>query len=240
MTPDRHPGVSVSPTEALTVVDSAIRTACPTPRWLAGEVEQVSGLGPHIYLTLADEKTHIRVAAIGLDAQRVKGRLARTGVVLERGAAVRVYGHLRLHPAKGLVELRAIDIDTAVAVGAAELERRRVLEMIRRLGLGERQRAMGTPIAPRRVGVITPAGHRWADFEARLQMTPWAWDLRVLIAPREGPHAPESIARAVREHSSQVDELVVTRGGGAGVTAAYTPGWWRPPSARRPAPLSWP
>jgi exodeoxyribonuclease VII large subunit len=224
MTPDRHPGVSVSPTEALTVVDSAIRAACPTPLWLAGEIGQVSRPGPHIYLTLADEKTQIRVAAVGLDAQRVKGRLARAGVVLERGAAVRVYGHLRLHPAKGLVELRAVDIDTAVAVGAAEGERGGVLEVIRRVGLGERQRAMGTPIAPRRVGVIAPAGQGWADFEARLRMSPWAWDLRVLIAPSEGPHAPESIARAVREHSSQVDGVVVTRGGGAGVTTAYDTG----------------
>ena len=39
---------------------------------------------------------------------------------------------------------------------------------------------MGTPVAPLKVGVVTPGGQGWDDFEARLAMTPWAWDLRVL------------------------------------------------------------
>jgi len=69
--------------------------------------------------------------------------------------------------------------------------------------------------------VVTPLGQGWEDFEARLAMTPWAWDIRVLTPLSEGQGAPEVIARAIRAHSLGVDLLVVTRGGGSGVTAAY-------------------
>jgi hypothetical protein len=69
--------------------------------------------------------------------------------------------------------------------------------------------------------VVTPLGQGWEDFEARLDMTPWAWDIRVLITLSEGQGAPEVIARSIRVHSPGVDLMVVTRGGGSGVTAAY-------------------
>ena len=225
MVDDQQAGRTLSPSEALVAVDVAVRAACPHPVWLSGEVDQVNTSGRHLYMTLTDERTQIRAAAIGLDAQRVRGRLAIAGVVLERGAAVAVFGHLRVYQPRGLVELRIIDINAAVvAVGEAELERRRVLEVIGSLGLAERQRAMGTPVAPLRVGVVTPGGQGWDDFEARLAMTPWAWDVRVLITPSEGPTAPESIARAIRNHSPHVDLMVVTRGGGLGATTAYDTG----------------
>jgi exodeoxyribonuclease VII large subunit len=218
---ERQCARSLNSSAALAAADAAVRAAWPYPIWLSGEVDQVSTSGRHVYMTLSDERAQIRVAAIGLDAQRVRGRLARAGMALERGTAVRVYGHLQVYQARGLVELRAIDIDAAGTVGAAELERRRVLETIASLGLAEIQPAMPTPVAPLRVAVVTPLGQGWEDFEARLAMTPWAWDIRVLITVSEGQGAPEVIARAIRSHSPDVDLLVVTRGGGSGVTAAY-------------------
>ena len=224
MTDDQQAARSLGPTEALATIDEAVRASCPNPVWLSGEVDQVNTSGSHLYLTLTDEQTQIRAAAIGLDAQRVRGRLSRAGVELERGAAVTVFGHLRVYQPRGVLELRIIDINAAVAVGEAELERRRTLEVIGRLGLAERQRAMGTPVAPLRVGVVTPGGQGWEDFEVRLAMTPWAWDLRLLITPSEGPTAAESIARAIRTYSPHVDLMVVTRGGGAGATTAYDSG----------------
>src|ERR1700722_16208644 len=224
MVDDQLVARTLRPSEALAAVDVAVLAACPHPVWLSGEVDQVNTSRRHLYMTLTDERTQIRAAAIGLDAQRVRGRLVRAGVVLERGAAVAVFGHPRVYQPRGLVELRIIDINAAVAVGEAELERRRVLEVIGSLGLAERQRSMGTPIAPLRVGIVTPGGQGWDDFEARLAMTPWAWDLRVLITPSEGAAAPESIARAIRSHSPHVDLMVVTRGGGLGVTTAYDTG----------------
>lgn len=221
MIDDQQAAFTLGPTEALAAIDVAVRAACPNPVWLSGEVDQVNTSGSHVYLTLTDEQTQIRAAAIGLDAQRVRGRLARAGVALERGAAVTVFGHLRVYQPRGVLELRIIDINAAGAVGEAEMERRRTLEVIGRLGLAERQRAMGTPVAPLRVGVVTPGGQGWEDFEVRLAMTPWAWDLRVLVTPSEGPTASESIARAIRTYSPHVDLMVVTRGGGAGATTAY-------------------
>ena len=82
---------------------------------------------------------------------------------------------------------------------------------------------MGTPLAPLRVAVISPAGQGLEDFRARLDMTAWAWDVRVLVTPSEGSDAGERLARAVRAAGSSpdVDVVVVTRGGGSASRDAY-------------------
>ncbi len=221
MNVDRQTAVAVRPMQLLASIEAAVAGTWPQPVWLTGEIEQVNTTGRHVHLTLIDEHSRLRVVAIGLDAQRVKGRLTRAGLALERGASIRVYGKVHIYPSRGDLELRAIDIDTAVGVGNAEAQRRRTLEVIARLGLAERQRGLPTPVAPLRVGVVTPGGQGLDDFETRLRMTPWAWDLRVLLTPSEGPRAWESVSRAIRALSGQVDVIVVTRGGGAGVTTAY-------------------
>ena len=163
------------------------------------------------------------VTALGIDARRIRGRLAGCGLALERGMRVEVYGHLRVWAGTGSAELRAIDIDTRVGVGRAEQDRRRAITVIRRAGLSERQARMGTPLAPLRVAVISPAGQGLEDFRARLDMTAWAWDVRVLVTPSEGADAGERLARAVRAAGSSpdVDVVVVTRGGGSASLDAY-------------------
>ena len=229
----------VSPGEALARWDEMTRRAFPQPMWVAGEVVQVRGSGSHLYLTLGDEASpagsngsagpagmtvaRMTVAALGIDARRIRGRLAGCGLALERGMRVEVYGHLRVWAGTGAAELRAIDIDTRVGVGRAEQDRRRAITVIRRAGLSERQARMGTPLAPLRVAVISPAGQGLEDFRARLDMTAWAWDVRVLVTPSEGADAGERLARAVRAAGSSpdVDVVVVTRGGGSASLDAY-------------------
>jgi exodeoxyribonuclease VII large subunit len=221
MSADCQSVLQVRPVELLASIEEAVVAAWPDPVWLAGEIDQVNATGRHVHLTLIDAGSHLRVVAMGLDAQRIKGRRARAGLVLERGASIRVYGKVHIYPRRGNVELRAIDIDTAMGVGDAETQRRRTLEVIHKLGLADRQRSLATPVAPLRVGIVTPGGQGWEDFVARMRMTPWAWDLRVLFSPSEGPRAAESVGRAVRTLSAQVDVVVITRGGGSSATAAY-------------------
>jgi exodeoxyribonuclease VII large subunit len=221
MTADRETALPVRPVQLLASIEEAVVAAWPHPVWLTGEVDRVNTSGRNVHLTLIDENSHLRVVAIGLDAQRVKGRLAQAGVVLERGASIRVYGKVHIYPLRGDVELRAIDIDTAIGVGEAETHRRRTVEVVHKLGLADRQRNLPTPVAPLRIGIVTPGGQGWEDFAARMRMTPWAWDLRVLFTPSEGLRAAESVGRAVRTLSAELDVVVITRGGGSGVTAAY-------------------
>jgi exodeoxyribonuclease VII large subunit len=221
MTADLETALPIRPVQLLASMEETVVAAWPHPVWLTGEVDQVNTSGRSVHLTLIDENSHLRVVAIGLDAQRVKGRLARAGVVLERGASIRVYGKVHICALRGDVELRAIDIDTAIGVGEAETHRRRTLEVIHKLRLADRQRNLPTPLAPLRIGIVTPGGQGWEDFAARMRMTPWALDLRVLFTSSEGLRAAESVGRAVRTLSAQVDVVVITRGGGSGVTAAY-------------------
>jgi exodeoxyribonuclease VII large subunit len=53
-----------------------------------------------------------------------------------------------------------------------------------------------------------------------LKGIPWAWRVQIVTVASEGPNAPSQIARAVTALGG-VDLVVVTRGGGSGVTAAY-------------------
>lgn len=118
------------------------------------------------------------------------------------------------------MQLRVFEVDPAVSVGAAVLARREVWTRLAAAGLLELQRALRPALCPVRVGVVAPAGQGLEDFVSVLERTPWEWQLRVLAVASEGPAAPAEIAHAVASLTS-VDLVVVTRGGGSGVTAAY-------------------
>jgi len=210
-----------TPSEALARTAAVVEAELRDPIWLVGEVESVSSTGRHLYLTLRDAKAQIRVAALGLDAQRIRGRLQRDRATMERGTSVRLFGTLQLYPVRGQVELRATDVDTALSVGSAELDRRSLLKTIRDGGLAVHQQSLSLPPVPLRVAIITPDGLGWRDIEARLATSPWDWRIRHVVAPSEVPRAPALIARSLFEYSPLVDLVVLARGGGSGATAAY-------------------
>jgi exodeoxyribonuclease VII large subunit len=223
--PRRSPVPSAEATlgvaQALAVAATGVRIVAPGPLWIQGEVEGfVQSRAGHWYWSLTGDGARLSVCCLGRDATAVAATLAQAQVKLGDGLTVRVHGSLGVYSPRGQVQLRVFAIDPAVSVGAAVLARRQVRARLAAAGLLELQRALRPVHCPLRVGVVAPAGQGLEDFMRVLERTPWAWQLRVLTVATEGPAAPAEIARAV-EALGRADVVVVTRGGGAGVTAAY-------------------
>jgi exodeoxyribonuclease VII large subunit len=206
---------------ALALATEGVRRFAPGPLWVQGEVMGlVASRAGHWYWSLAGDGVRLSACALRREATALAATLARAQVKLADGLTVRVRGTLDVYPARGQVQLRVFGIDPAVSIGAAVLARRDVRNRLSAEGLLGRQRLLEPAPCPLRVGVVAPAGQGLADLVRVLEATPWAWQVRVVTVASEGPSAPGEIARAITG-LGRADLVVVTRGGGAGVTVAY-------------------
>jgi len=205
--------------EALAIAATAVREAAPRLVWVRGEIVGLTrSRAGHLYWTLTDAGARLAVCAIGRDAQRIVVSLNRAQVSLAEGMTVRVGGALDVYRPRGQLQLRASAVDPSVTVGEALLARRHV-----RARIGDkvdRQKTLRPGPCPLRVAVVAPAGRGSEDFCAILAASPWAWQLQVLEVPSEGTAAPAAIAAAIGRVGG-CDLVVVARGGGDAVTAAY-------------------
>jgi exodeoxyribonuclease VII large subunit len=212
---------SLTPAEALGLADRAV-SAVGGAVWVQGEVEGLhqSSAG-HLYCTLAGDGARLSVCAFGRYARAIVGELASVGVTMANGQAVRLKGRLGCYVARGTVELRAIAIDPAVTVGAAETARRRLRQILMNERLMERQQDMELPWVPLRVWLIGPEGDGIEDFLGVLASSPWAWSVIFVPTVSEGPGASGAIAEAVLAAPPATQVIVLARGGGAAATEAY-------------------
>jgi exodeoxyribonuclease VII large subunit len=207
--------------EAVALAGKGVRLAAPGSLWVQGEVSGlVKSRAGHWYWSLSGDGVRLPARALRREATAIGEVLRAAGVVLADGLTVRVFGTLGVFAARGQVQLQVSAIDPAVSVGAGVLARRQVRARLAAAGLMGRQRQLRTNVCPLRVGVVAPAGQGLADFVGVLQASPWAWRVRVVTVASEGPAAPAGIAGAIAD-LARADLVVVARGGGAGVTAAY-------------------
>ena len=181
--------------------------------WVEGEVQEAKIHGGHCYLTLADEDTQLRGIIW-------RGRLQRIGKPPEPGSLIQVhYERVDFYTPKGTLSLL---IDQVRLTGLGELLRRRA-ETLKRLkldGLTDPSRKRPLPRFPRRIGVITGQNsNAWADTNKAI------WDrfrpIDLVLAPAsvEGVRAVGSIVDALGrlQGEPEVDVIILTRGGAAGV-----------------------
>ncbi len=208
--------------EVLELVGAVVSHHLGDQVWVMGEVVAVThSKAGHLYLTLAEGQARLRCTALGRDALRVAGVLRAAHVELVVGVCLRVCGHLQVYAPRASVELRVIDVDPRVAMGDHELVKRGTRQALERDGLAARQAGLSLCEAPLRVGVVAPEGAGLGDLEALLGASGWAFRLRVVRAPGEGPTAPERIAASLTLAANGADVVILARGGGSAITLPY-------------------
>lgn len=213
-------GYSVA--EVLGLVGAVVAEHTPSQVWVTGEVVSLRrSRAGHLYLTLAEGPARLSCAALGRDAKRVTGVLAAAGVELVEGISLRALGALEVYPERGSVELRVVEVDPRVTIGDHELARRAAREALVADGQLDAQASLRLSAPPLRVGVVAPDGAGLGDLEALLGASGWAFGLRVVRSPAEGPVAPERVAAALRLAAVDVDVVVLARGGGTAVRLPY-------------------
>lgn len=208
--------------DALALAAGALERVAPGELWVTGEVASLArSRAGHLYLTLVEDGARLAGAILGRDVLRVEARLHGAGVELAAGMALRCRGRLALYPGRGEVQLRIVDVDPRVSVGAHELARRATRARLAKEGLDTAQARLRLTGPPHRVGVVAPDGAGLGDLSSLVAASPWAIELRVLKAPGEGLDAPAKIAAALDVAAHGADLVILARGGGAAVALPY-------------------
>lgn len=179
--------------------------------WIEGEISnlRIPSSG-HIYFTLKDEGSHIRVVMF-----RGQGRFLK--FKLEDGLHIILRGSITVYEARGEYQILA-NYAEPVGAGALQMAFEQLKEKLAREGLFDQARKRPVPMVPKKVGIVTsPTGAAIRDMLHILGRR--FANLHIIIYPVkvQGAEAPPEIIRAIREINTvpDLDVIIVGRGGGS-------------------------
>lgn len=179
-----------------------------------GEVSNFRGANArgHLYFSLKDAEAQVDTKIWASFAQRMKFKL-------REGLAVVVEGHIDLYEPQGRYSLIVEKIEPE-GEGALALAFQQLKERLSAEGLmGERRSRPQRPIPflPRRIGVVTSkTGAALQDFLRVLHQRHPRLSVLVADARVQGEGSAPEVVRAIQRLSlTDVDVIVVTRGGGS-------------------------
>lgn len=179
--------------------------------WVEGEISNLrmpsSG---HIYFTLKDENTQIRVVMF-------KGRGSFLKFRLEDGLHVILRGSLTVYDARGEYQILAEYMEP-LGAGALQLAFEQLKERLAREGLFAEARKRPIPAVPKKVGIVTSS--TGAAIRDMLHILDRRFsNLHILICPVrvQGVVAPPEIVQALMDLNTipDLDVIIVGRGGGS-------------------------
>lgn len=179
--------------------------------WVEGEVSNLkTPSSGHIYFTLKDENSQIRVVMF-----RGQGRFLKFKP--EDGLHIILRGNITVYEARGEYQVLA-DYIEPVGAGALQLAFEQLKEKLAKEGLFEKARKRPVPMVPKKVGIITsPTGAAIRDMLHILGRR--FANLHILIYPVrvQGAEAPPEIIQAIRDMNTiqDLDAIIVGRGGGS-------------------------
>lgn len=213
-------------------VEAALGRAFPRrrPLWVRGEIQHVvdqHGRRGHCYLDLVDPESTgerqapvLRVKCWQSTWGPLRATLAREGIELAPGMVVIMRGTLDFYRAKAEIGFILQELDVTALLGRLAAKRAALLRALESEGLLGRNRALGVPAVPLRIGLVaSPGSEGYRDFLGQLTDSGFAFHVHLVPATVQGPTAPGSIAAALRKVSAagpgRVDLAVVVRGGGS-------------------------
>ncbi|MGI9616866.1 MAG: exodeoxyribonuclease VII large subunit [Acidimicrobiales bacterium] len=212
--------------ELCEVVSAAVDEAFGDEIWVRGAISSLSrSQNGHVYFDLIDPaevgsttRYLIPVALFASSRHRVNAILRRSGNVrMHDGVEIRIRGQVAYYPPQGRVQLVMSLIDPAFTVGQMATARQVLLDKLAEEDLLAANGARSIPAAPLRVGLVTSDGSAaHADFAHELAASGYGFDVRLYDARVQGIDAIPSLVDAVeRAGRSEVDVVVLVRGGGA-------------------------
>ncbi len=194
----------------LTEVIKETLEGCFGAVWITGEISNLRRpASGHLYATLKDEKSQIRMVAF-------RGSVARLGFDLEDGMKIICRGRLNVYPARGEYQI-IIDAAEPKGLGALQMAFEQLKVRLEKEGLFDHSHKRKIPFLPGKIGIVTSssgAAHRDILNSAGGGFP----SVDVVIAPAavQGVEAPREICRAVADlNEVGVDVIIVTRGGGS-------------------------
>lgn len=184
------------------------------PMWLNGEVGTlVVARSGHVYMTLKDARSQIRAVWFG-------GAKMLANQPLKIGDAVEVFGQLSVYVQGGEFQFKVQQL-RPVGLGALQRRFEEIKARLQSEGFFEKERKKILPKLPRKIGVITsPDGAALHDFLNVITRRFPLIHIQVYPAQVQGKEAHLQLIQGLRFFAqqppeSQVDLVVLTRGGGS-------------------------
>ncbi|AWV89432.1 exodeoxyribonuclease VII large subunit [Bradymonas sediminis] len=214
----------------------ALRQKFSDDIWLVGEIQNYdkNRATGHAYFELVerlapneDPVARLRVVMFRDDRQKVERALAGApeAIRLRDGLAVRLAGRIDLYAPSGSYQFIINNVDPTYTTGEIHQNRERVLAMLDKMGIRERNQRRPWAPCPLRVGLITSAGSdAYNDFVHELERTGFGFEVHVHNAKVQGTQTEPSVLRALdyfARHAADYDVLAIVRGGGSRSDLAY-------------------
>ena len=179
--------------------------------WIGGEISNFTRASSgHWYFTLKDDGAQVR-------AVMFRGKAQFAGFIPREGDKVEVRALVTLYGARGDYQINCEAIRRA-GVGALFEAFQRLKDKLSAQGMFDQDRKRPLPLFTRSVGIVTsPQAAALRDILTALKRR--APHVRIVLypAPVQGQGAAERIANAIAtaSHRTEVDVLLVCRGGGS-------------------------
>ena len=220
---DEEPGTTFSVSEVADTINDVLGEAFDRGIWVWGEITGLSTKNGHTYFSLVEAtpsggKAQLSVNLWAGVMTKLRPLLKRSGVTLENGVKVRVFGSLDFYAPFGKISLNMRDIDPRFTLGDIALQREELIRRLRESGDYDRNRELELSPAPLRVGVVTSeSSAAWADFRHEIERSGMGFHLRLADVRVQGESAVRDITTAIRVlgQRDDIDVIAVVRGGGS-------------------------
>ena len=193
---------------------AAVRTSLEreySDTWVEGEISNFRAHDSgHLYFTLKDESSQIRVVMFRSQARLLRFRPAD-------GMQVVVRGRVTIYEGRGEMQIAAEYLEPKGA-GALQIAFEQLKAKLQAEGLFEQERKKAIPVLPRRIGVVTsPHAAALRDILQILHRRHHTASVLIFPAQVQGEGAPGEVAAGVRyfNKTACVDVIIVARGGGS-------------------------
>ena len=179
------------------------------PLWVQGEISNfINHSSGHWYFTLKDSKSQIKMVMF-------KGVNQRLNWVPTSGLEIKVFGRVGVYKPRGEYQLICEKMEQC-GKGALQEKFEKLKNQLKAEGLFERKRSL--PFLPKHVAIISsPTGAAIQDILNILRRRYKALKITLVPAIVQGEKAPASLIKALSlaERLTDVDVLIITRGGGS-------------------------
>src|SRR6059036_3081504 len=179
--------------------------------WIEGELSNFKpSTAGHLYFTLKDDRSQLRAVCFRNSARLLRFRP-------ENGKLFRARGRVSTYEERGEYQL-IVEVLEPAGLGALQLAFEQLKEKLEKEGLFRPERKRPIPAFPRKIGIVTsPKSAALRDILTVLKRRHNAVNVLIFPAEVQGEGASLQVMEGIDylSRSTDVDVIIVTRGGGS-------------------------
>ncbi|MCK5014649.1 MAG: exodeoxyribonuclease VII large subunit [Candidatus Omnitrophica bacterium] len=217
------------------LIQDVIHAGFPQPLWICGEIQGFNRNRSknHIFFELVEKDPDSKniIAKIGLVL--FAGRKAHVQDILRRSEnafalkddiEVKFACSIDFYPPHGAIRLIVESIDPIYTLGKLAQEKQKLITLLKKKGILDKNKQRELPLVPLRAGLITADDSAaYNDFCSELQRGGFAFQLYLRNALMQGSKTEGDVCKALDELSKieGLDVIIITRGGGSIADLSY-------------------